>query len=237
MGFFPLLWLDFLAKKNATTELVESYQRQSADMRKLSLYPSAVHMKAFMAFCVCSVVFAALGLSAQQSNTASVTIAVKDPSGAPIPHAITRIIPALDVGPKPETDDKGRLTILLRPRDYYVVVESQGFRTSVTHLVVPDSSQPEQVSVVLQVGGGGYHVELRTAPSSTLTIRTDKFQTSVTFSLAELRPMSHITSTVHNSHTNADETYSGVRLSDLLVKMGAQLEMISAAKHSLITWW
>ena len=29
--------------------------------------------------------------------------------------------------------------------------------------------------------------------------------------------------TIHNSHTNADETYSGVRLSDLLAKIGAPL--------------
>jgi DMSO/TMAO reductase YedYZ molybdopterin-dependent catalytic subunit len=35
--------------------------------------------------------------------------------------------------------------------------------------------------------------------------------------------MPHITVTIHNSHTNADETYSGVRLADLLAKLGAPL--------------
>ncbi len=35
--------------------------------------------------------------------------------------------------------------------------------------------------------------------------------------------MPHATVTFHNSHTNAVETYSGVRLADLLVKVGAPL--------------
>jgi DMSO/TMAO reductase YedYZ molybdopterin-dependent catalytic subunit len=35
--------------------------------------------------------------------------------------------------------------------------------------------------------------------------------------------MPHISATCHNSHTNADETYSGVRLADLLGKVGAPL--------------
>ncbi|HKI26707.1 MAG TPA: molybdopterin-dependent oxidoreductase [Candidatus Sulfotelmatobacter sp.] len=39
----------------------------------------------------------------------------------------------------------------------------------------------------------------------------------------DLKTMPHITVTIHNSHTNADETYSGVRLADLLGKMGALL--------------
>lgn len=32
--------------------------------------------------------------------------------------------------------------------------------------------------------------------------------------------MPHITVTIHNAHSNADETYSGVRLVDLLANMG-----------------
>ena len=42
-------------------------------------------------------------------------------------------------------------------------------------------------------------------------------------STAELKALPHVTVTFHNSHTNADETYSGVRLSDLLAKLGAPL--------------
>ncbi len=42
-------------------------------------------------------------------------------------------------------------------------------------------------------------------------------------SAAELKAMPHTTVTIHNSHANADETYSGVRLADLLAKLGAPL--------------
>lgn len=42
-------------------------------------------------------------------------------------------------------------------------------------------------------------------------------------SIAELKGMTHITVAFHNSHTNADENYSGVRLADLLAKLGAPL--------------
>ena len=35
--------------------------------------------------------------------------------------------------------------------------------------------------------------------------------------------MPHVTVKIHNSHSNADETYSGVRVSDLLAKVGAPL--------------
>jgi hypothetical protein len=45
----------------------------------------------------------------------------------------------------------------------------------------------------------------------------------LTLSLADLKALPHITVTIHNSHTNVDETYSGVRLADLLARMGAPL--------------
>lgn len=40
---------------------------------------------------------------------------------------------------------------------------------------------------------------------------------------AELKALPHASVTIHNPHSNADETYSGVRLSDLLAKLGAPL--------------
>jgi len=43
----------------------------------------------------------------------------------------------------------------------------------------------------------------------------------VNLTLTDLKAMPHVTVTVHNSHSNTDETYSGVRLADLLAKVGA----------------
>jgi len=45
----------------------------------------------------------------------------------------------------------------------------------------------------------------------------------ITLKLADVKAMPHLTITVHNSHSNADESYSGVRVSDLLAKVGAPL--------------
>lgn len=42
-------------------------------------------------------------------------------------------------------------------------------------------------------------------------------------SAADLKALPHMSVTVHNPHTNAEETYSGVRLADLLTKMNAPL--------------
>jgi hypothetical protein len=43
----------------------------------------------------------------------------------------------------------------------------------------------------------------------------------VHLAIGDLKTMPHLTVTVHNSHTNTDETYSGVRVADLLTKVGA----------------
>jgi len=41
--------------------------------------------------------------------------------------------------------------------------------------------------------------------------------------VADLKAMPRTTVSVHNEHSKADETYAGVRLADLLVKLGAPL--------------
>ena len=45
----------------------------------------------------------------------------------------------------------------------------------------------------------------------------------VILTVADLKAMPHLNVTIHNSHSNADETYSGVRLADLLGKVAAPL--------------
>jgi hypothetical protein len=52
-----------------------------------------------------------------------------------------------------------------------------------------------------------------------LTLKGD--DSSVSLSPADFRALPHVTITVHNGHTDADETYSGVLLSGLLAKINA----------------
>jgi hypothetical protein len=58
------------------------------------------------------------------------------------------------------------------------------------------------------------------APSTELTLRGLDGKTII-LSPADLAALPHKTVAVMNHHTNANETYSGVALSDLLVKVGA----------------
>jgi hypothetical protein len=57
------------------------------------------------------------------------------------------------------------------------------------------------------------------APSSTSVALTVNGKTT-TFSVAEIKAMPQKTVKVHNEHTKADKTYSGVPLDDLLAKAG-----------------
>jgi len=60
------------------------------------------------------------------------------------------------------------------------------------------------------------------APSEPLKITFgDK---SATWTMAQLAALPHVSVTVHNEHTKADETYSGVKLIDLLTPLGVHAQ-------------
>jgi hypothetical protein len=67
------------------------------------------------------------------------------------------------------------------------------------------------------------HKPTGTPASNGSSLQVESKARSLTLTLDDPNSMPHITVTVHNPHTNADETYSGVRLADLLVKVGAPL--------------
>lgn len=61
------------------------------------------------------------------------------------------------------------------------------------------------------------------SPKNVLLVSSYPDRAPLAISLADLKALPHITVTIHNSHTNADETYSGVRVADLFGKLGAPL--------------
>jgi hypothetical protein len=65
-------------------------------------------------------------------------------------------------------------------------------------------------------------------PSTSLTLTVDG--KAATLSVAELQAMPQKTVTVHNEHTKADETYTGVLLSDLLAKHGFPVDKTTQRK-------
>ncbi len=72
-------------------------------------------------------------------------------------------------------------------------------------------------------------------PSTSLTVTVDGKTT--TFSVTELSVMPQKIVKVHNEHTKADETYSGVPLGDLLTRCGFKVEQATHRKmlRSFIT--
>jgi hypothetical protein len=66
--------------------------------------------------------------------------------------------------------------------------------------------------------GGVAQAKPAALPSISLTLTVDGKPT--TFSVAQLAAMAQTTVKVHNAHDNADESYSGVPLGDLLAKAG-----------------
>ncbi len=156
---------------------------------------------------------------AQQPATRRVVISVQDVSGAVVPHAQIRVVPPPNSAPKMETDEKGRLSLDLKPGGYGIFVEVQGFNKFATHVDLQEGKDAQTVPVVLQLGGGS-HVEV-SAPAETLTLWTYPYHDAVKLSVSDFKALPHAAVTFHNSHTTRDERYSGVPLADLLSRMGA----------------
>lgn len=60
-------------------------------------------------------------------------------------------------------------------------------------------------------------------PSEELRLSAYTKPGAITLKAADFKALPHITVSVHNEHANADETYSGVRVADLLGKLNAPL--------------
>jgi hypothetical protein len=162
-------------------------------------------------------------LPAQPSGKTSVAITVTDVTGAPITNAKIRIVPDPDVAPTTEAAPKGRYTVELKPGGYALFVMSQGFSRFVGHIDVRESKEVQTIPVVMDVAHGG-SVEVQAAISEpSLYFATYPYHAPMSLTASELKAMAHITVTFHNSHANADEAYSGVRLADILTKLGAPL--------------
>jgi hypothetical protein len=76
--------------------------------------------------------------------------------------------------------------------------------------------------------GAAEHGHAPAAPSTSLTLTVDGKTT--TLSVADLQTMPQKTVTVHNEHTKAGESYTGVLLGDLLAKYGFPVDKTTQRK-------
>lgn len=190
-------------------------------MRKRNLYVSLILAALFIPF----------ALLTQQATTAPVIIRASDQTGAAIAHAQIRLVPSSDltspdqVPAKLETDDHGQCTINLKSGGYALTVSAQGFKNWAGSIYIataggqPSSSQI--VPVLFQISATSSPAPIY--PRDSLVLAADPGHATVVFSPSDFHALPHVTITLHNGHTNADEAYSGVPLATLLARVNAPL--------------
>jgi hypothetical protein len=175
-----------------------------------------------------------------------VTVVVTDSSGAAIPGAEIRVTPGSPAGDRLITDEQGRAQLGMPAGHYQIEVTAQGFSPNKGALIVVDKPQTLTVTLTAVPSSSGVPVSAGPAPMQPgavpleSTVETPhaegasapaaaKADTLViigtgglrgVFTLATLLQYPQTTVTIHDHHTNADETYSGVPLIDLLAKLG-----------------
>jgi hypothetical protein len=186
----------------------------------------------FRLLTVFAVTLAAGNLFAEQA-TIPVVILVNDPTGTGVPGAIIRVVPSSSPSPKMETDGKGKLALDLKPGGYALFVRCPGFKSVATHIDVVETKMAETktaegrnvqtIPVRVEVGASGSPMVSPASAKDDLAVFDYPYYEPAALSPAAFKLLPHITVTFHNSHTNADETYSGVRLADILTKFNAPL--------------
>jgi hypothetical protein len=165
-----------------------------------------------------SVLFLSTSLLAQQ--TTPVVIRITDPMGTVISRAQVQIIPAPDPTPKTETDAKGELALDFKLGTSAIFVRRSGFKEFSTPVEVIAKKTTQVIPVVLQPA--------RVTPPqpitpNSLTLSAGKYHDPVTLTLSDFKAKPHATVTIHDPHSNADETYSGIPLATLFGDLGAPL--------------
>ncbi len=173
----------------------------------------------------CSVLAACGSIAAAAGKTSRVVIRVSDPSGADVPHARIRLAPMPDPAPSVmETDGSGRLSLDLKPAGYALFVRTPGFKGVAMHIDVTASDTAQSIPVVLQVGSQNSPVVHSAAEvKDSVMVSAFPYHADVFLKAADLQAMTHTTVTVHNPHTEADETYAGVRVAEIFSKLGVTL--------------
>lgn len=164
-------------------------------------------------------------LNAQEHKAYFVTICVADQTGAPIPNAQVRLIPApVPVPEKMQTDLRGELSVQLEEGGHALFVTSQGFVPDVQHIEIKRVSEPQRRYALLRVGtSSGPIVVAGTPVVPQVLLSATPYHEPLFITLADLKAMPRTTVVVRSPSTHKEETYSGVRISDLFTRIGAPL--------------
>jgi hypothetical protein len=190
----------------------------------ISRYSSAMRYVTGSLFCLA--LLRALMLAAWQAPAStSVLINVTEPTGMGVADAHIRVVPAPDHTPaKMDTDSKGRLLLDLKPGGYALFVSCPGFASVATHIEIHGSGVTQISPVALQIAPSSPPVKvLPPSEENSLLISAYPYHEDFLVKPGDFKSLPHTTLTIHNGHSNRDESYSGVLLVQLLAKAGAPL--------------
>ncbi|MGB6498541.1 MAG: carboxypeptidase regulatory-like domain-containing protein [Candidatus Acidiferrum sp.] len=165
-------------------------------------------------------------LFAEQTADTQISIRVTDPIGAAVVGVLVRLVPSPDSPPsKMETDEKGQLSLALTPGGYSLFIDFAGFKPVATFINVQAGKEVQVVPVRLELADTFSPMVSPdpATPKGDLRVSAQPYHEDLLLTPDQFKALPHTTVTVHNEHTKADETYSGVRVADLLSKMDAPL--------------
>jgi hypothetical protein len=126
-----------------------------------------------------------------------------------------------------ETDNKGELPLNLKLGGHGVFVSAQGFRSSVEHIEVHPAGEAQIIPVELRVGDTFNPIVISEEEAAEraryLFLSAMPYHADWWIKPVEFKALPHSSVTVINSTTGKKESYSGVRLSELLILAGAPL--------------
>lgn len=181
----------------------------------------------FFLLCFACGTLCAFGM-AQTGPSARVIIKVADPTGAGIAGARVRVIPSPDPPPAAtETDNKGELPLNLKVGGHGIFACAQGFKTSVEHIEVRPGAEGQVITIELRVADSFSPMVISEEEAAErereLFLSAMPYHADWWIKQNEFKAMPHISVTVADAATGKKETYSGVRLAELLTLAGAPL--------------
>lgn len=144
----------------------------------------------------------------------AVTLQFIDQSRAQIPGVQVTLTRPPD---QLETGRDGRLTLDLKPGEYTVHAAMPGF-SSLDRSFQAGASDKQAIDFVLRVAPSGSGFPVASEPQLQIILPPNDKQF---VSASDLHTFPQKTVKFRNSHTNTEETYSGVPLTELLAKYGA----------------
>jgi hypothetical protein len=159
-----------------------------------------------------------------QQETGAVAVVVNDQQGAGIAEAQIEVVPRPEnSAQKLKTDKKGHTSLRLNAGEYALSISAQGFKSSAQALSLGNrdgaGETNQVVKVILKIADTGSPTIIY--PPDSLVLVGDPYRAPVVLTPADFRALPHATIKVHNGHTNAEESYSGVLLETLLAKANA----------------